>query len=97
MSKVSIEFDTKTDELSVSVDGKPLKDVCSVNIYSYEYEEEREVSINIGMCSKPEDEEDLRTYTSLSASVKEDIGPISIVNKQVYSDIANFINIGNNR
>ena len=88
MSKVLIALDTKTDELIVSVDGKELKSVSEVTIYSYG---ELEVSISIGQMEPAAEEGDLRTYTRLIAAVKGDIGPAEAVDRPVYQDIANFL------
>jgi len=98
MSKVSIEFDTKTDELVVKVDGKEIAGVTDVSIYSYKYREgyedelETKTSISITTTQSGGDDDDLRTVTHLCAAYKDDI----IANKpkntaKLYKDIQNYL------
>ncbi len=94
MSKVSIELDTKTDELVVKVDGKELSNVCDISIYTYsDYKGKPETSISIGLVDRESEEDDLRAYTRLSAAYKEDVGNAKVETKQVYQDIANFLKV----
>jgi len=72
MSKVSIELDTETEELTVTVDGVALDNVTDISIYSncaYCMEDDdEEVSISISQMEKPTTKDGLRKYTKLCAS-----------------------------
>ncbi len=95
MSKVSIELDTKTDELTVTVDGKVLEHVTDVSIYKWEdYKDTDMVSISIGISEKAEDKDDLQTHMRLVARRNEDFAEPTEDAKKVYEDIAKFLNIG---
>lgn len=63
MAKVSVEFDSKTKEMSVKIDGTELDDVKSVNIYKYEDENPR---LNIVM--ERENVDGFEIYTTLYAN-----------------------------
>lgn len=100
MSKVDISFDTITDALEVKVDGEKLENVNSVNIYTsiyyndYNSDDIPETHISISMCEYPETKENLKKYTQLMASQKEDkINYIYGENKKnkLTVDISNFM------
>ena len=66
MSKINIEFDTTTKEMSVIKDGAALSDVCYVSIHR-SYEDDGKFSICVESEQKDE-EQKMATRTTIYAS-----------------------------
>jgi hypothetical protein len=94
MSKVNIEFDTVSKELSVSIDGQEVANVYELMIYRYCCDE---ASIDI-YTSKKDKYSDVREMTRISASKNTDGATPSKYpgffetpeNSKVIRDIAQF-------
>lgn len=67
MSKITIEFDTSTKAMGCAIDGVPVPDVYSVNIYPRDYADLDEYSVTIATRTEDESRE-LTVFTSMSAS-----------------------------
>lgn len=95
MSKVSIELDTQTQELKVTVDGKALDNVKSASVYQYKdyYDGDKEkVSVNISQMIEPETEGDMCTCIMLSASANGDIVADKTAETELQRSISGFLN-----
>lgn len=75
MSKVTVEFDTLEKTVSVSINGKPVPDVSSVEFYR-SYDRDDEFRCGIMTVSKDE-ENDMRVVTHLVAHEEESISMAS--------------------
>lgn len=72
MSKVTVEMDTITDEITVKVDGEELDDVNSVSFYCYTNYEQKDIcEVSINMTEDAAEQGGLRKYTTLIASKQE--------------------------
>jgi hypothetical protein len=80
MANINITFDTKTKDMSVSINGQPLKNVDGISISKYDNKPE----IAVYMREKVEDE-GLTIHTSLQASVNEEL-----TNKAKIVDFSEF-------
>jgi len=71
MSKISVEFDTKTKAMSVKLDGKAVPDVVGVNLSkSYYSDDEDAFQCSVTQRQKDEDN-DIQTWTQLVAADSE--------------------------
>lgn len=66
MAKMSIEFDTKTKDLTCKVDGKVVTNVTGIYIFP-SYDDNDTYRCEIGTSVK-DDESEIRTHTTLVAS-----------------------------
>src|SRR5688572_20481063 len=92
MSKVNIQYDTSTKEISVKIDGEELADVCSVSFYpEYSYGEEAEESkLVCSIVTKSEDEDNgvqksTHYYVGSSAEAK------AINKSEAITDLPGFV------
>ncbi len=70
MAKITINADTETDTLDVSIDGRAIVDVSSIGIYfmsDYYSRKEKELSVNI-MSFTEDENSGVKTYTTLVAA-----------------------------
>lgn len=91
MATVSVSFDTVTKALSVTVDGKAIADVDSVNIYKrYSYDDEDDKGFMCSVETRSEDKgEGTMTFTRLCAS--ESVEAKRLADLPVPSDIPGFV------
>lgn len=96
MAKINFEMDTVEKTFTLTIDGKPLENVCSLTAYmDYPYDcdcdgdEDYKCSVSIQTHSR-DDDECMRQYTQICAA---DLTGVKIVpaQKPVVSHIANFI------
>jgi len=82
MSKVLIEIDTESSEMSVEVNGKKINNVVSLSAGLYRYPEEdgsMKMKCGVDICTETEDENDVKTRTYICANKKDFKGkPVNI-------------------
>lgn len=84
MSKVSIEFDTETKELTVSMDGSSIEHVRDICFYK-NYDEK---GFAMGIAQVKKNDNGTKTWTQTSAEVsvaslteRPDQDPVSVISK----------------
>lgn len=83
MAKVNVEFDTVEKTISVSINGQSIDDASEV-VFHKDYEDEWCCSV---LTMSHDEENDLRSYTRLSANEKGDF----VGTPQVHLDIQKYI------
>ena len=101
MAKINFEMDTVDKTYTLTIDGKPVENVCSISAYmDYPYDndgdgdEDDKCCITINTHVRDEDE-GMRTCTSISAAEQEELKKqdvtIKTAEKPVIQHIADFI------
>lgn len=96
MAKINFEMDTVEKTYTLTIDGKPVENVCSLSAYmDYPYDndgdgdEDDKCCITINTHARNEDD-GMRTLTSIQASEEHGV-TIKVAEKPVLQHIADFI------
>ncbi len=68
MAKVKIEFDTKSKELAVSMDGKDIPNIQNISLYKAGYYDDKEEGYSFSLVtSDSQDDEGYKSYKQIVA------------------------------
>lgn len=93
MAKVNVEFDTKSKELTVSMDGTAIPNVMGVSVnksYYSEGEDKEEYGCSILTLDKKKDD-GYQTYTQIVASESADGKALKEEGANVFATCADFV------
>lgn len=93
MAKVTINVDTESDQLEVSIDGKLVENVSSVCIYMQpEWYDPTDMELNMCITTYKEDEESgLKTVTNLTAKDTKEGKKLLDIGAKTSKTFAHFI------